>query len=59
MKEKFINYEKNFESLTILYHQIASSKNVMSKDLKIAEKKLKRKNETIKEIEKQLSVTRD
>lgn len=47
MKNKFINYEKNLEQLTIMYHQLASSKNIMSKDKVILERKLARKSEKI------------
>lgn len=32
MKMKFINYEKNLEQLTIMYHQLASQKSLMNKD---------------------------
>ncbi len=40
MRQRFTNYEKNLEQLTLMYHQLASQKNVMSKDMKILEKKL-------------------
>jgi hypothetical protein len=32
MKIKFLNYEKNLEQLTLMYHQLASHKNLLSKD---------------------------
>ncbi len=51
MKVKFINYEKNLEQLTIMYHQLASQKNLMNKDQAVLNKKLKRKNERISEME--------
>ena len=42
-----------------MYHQLASHKNLMTKDQAILEKKLKRKSEKIRDYEQQLSVTRD
>ena len=51
MKNKFLNYEKNLEQLTLMYHSLASQKNLLTKDSAVLEKKLKRKNEKITENE--------
>ena len=59
MKTKFINYENNLEQLTLMYHQLTSSKNLLSKENQILEKKLKRKTESMKELEKSLNITRE
>lgn len=59
MKTKFINYENNLEQLTLMYHQLSSSKNLLSKENQILEKKLKRKTESMKELEKSLNITRE
>ena len=59
MKTKFINYENNLDQLTLMYHQLTSSKNLLSKENQILEKKLKRKTESMKELEKSLSITRE
>ena len=58
MKQRFLNYEKNLEQLTLMYHQLAAQKNVMTKDKTILEKKLKRKTDKIKEYEQSIAVTR-
>ena len=59
MKTKFINYENNLDQLTLMYHQLTSSKNLLSKENQILEKKLKRKTESMKELEKSLNITRE
>jgi len=39
---KLINSEKNLDQLKLMYHQLASTKEVMKKDIVILEKKNKR-----------------
>jgi len=41
-----------------MYHQLATQKNVMSKDLNILEKKLQRKTDKLKENDASLKITR-
>ncbi|CDW78179.1 kinesin heavy chain [Stylonychia lemnae] len=57
-KNKFINYEKNLEQLTLMYHQIASQNKILSKEKGVQMRKLERKVEYIKELEQNLSITR-
>ncbi len=52
LKNKFMTYEKNLEQLTLMYHSLASQKNLLTKDAAIFEKKLKRKAEKIIEMDK-------
>jgi len=45
MKNRLLTYQKNMEQLTLMYHSLASQKNLQAKDNKIFEKKLLRRNE--------------
>jgi len=39
-KQKLYNYEKNFDTLTTMYHSLASQKKLLGKDMKVIETKL-------------------
>ena len=51
IKQKLYNYEKNFDTLTTMYHSLASQKKLLSKDMKVIESKLQRNKDERKELE--------
>ena len=55
---KLINSEKNLEQLKLMYHQLASSKDVLKKDLVVLEKKYKRGQQKVKAYDNELKATR-
>lgn len=44
---KLINSEKNLDQLKLMYHQLASAKEVMKKDIVVLEKKNKRSKQKL------------
>ena len=55
LRKKIGKLENQAEQLTIMYHQVVSEKSVLKVDLQVSEKKLKRKDEKIIQLEKALS----
>ena len=45
LKLKLMNYEKNMDQLTMMYHSIATQNKLISKDKVVIDKKLERKRE--------------
>ena len=56
--DKLINSEKNLDQLKVMYHQLASNKEVMKKDMAVLEKKYKRSQQKIKQYDQELKMTR-
>ena len=55
---KLINSEKNLDQLKLMYHTLASSKEVMKKENVVLEKKYKRSQQKIKSYDNELKQTR-
>lgn len=51
LKIQLLNYEKNMETLTTMYHSLASQKKLLSKDNKVIEYKLQRNKLKRKDLE--------
>ena len=57
LKQKLYNQQKNMEQLTLMYHSLGSQKKLLDINNKVLDKKLKRRNEQMKDLEKKLMVT--
>ncbi len=40
LRTHILNYQKNMDQLTVMYHNLASSKNLLTKDKKVIDNKL-------------------
>ena len=59
LMSKLYNIEKNFEELNILYHKAITEKSVLKIETQVNEKKLKKREEKIKNLENQLLELKD
>ena len=59
LKMQLLNYQKNMDQLTIMYQQLGSDKNLLSKDKKVIDLKLQRINEKYNALDSQYKVVRE
>jgi uncharacterized protein YaaN involved in tellurite resistance len=59
LKKKCSKLERSNEQITLMYHQVVSEKSVLKIDLQVAEKKIQRKEEKIKKLEKHFNAARE
>jgi kinesin family protein 5 len=59
LKRKTDTLERNLEQLTLMYHQLVMQKSTISAEKTLAEKKLARVSDTIKNLQEELQKSRD
>lgn len=59
LKKKCSKLERSNEQITLMYHQVVSEKSVLKIDLHVTEKRIQRKEEKVKKLEKHFAAARE
>lgn len=59
LRTQVLNYQKNMDQLTVMYHNLASSKNLLTKDKKVIDNKLQRMTDKYNQLDQNYKTARE